>query len=254
MNDESNQLNEKRKLFVFFCNRQAKSWIIAKIIEFCFVNCNNKSRISCFWRNSIDCVNYSSASTSNYSKFEKSTNKKHQYHRTIVLTYQTTVQHTTLIVVSLIWKKHSKFEFFINWATNFHEFIFSKSINHQHFDQHLTKTSKTRFFECAIDNFISKLIHESNSISSNAFRCTKHTIRKKFKFIISNRLKFKTITIQTKRQRFVWFIWNRVEMIIEKCKTSNETSKISINASEYSKKNHIINKHSIVHYIKSTII
>ena len=195
MNDELNQLNEKRKLFAFFYNRQTKNQIVAKIIEFYFVNYNCRSKISRFRKKSIDCVNCSSTSVSNRSKFKKSINEKHQHHFSTIWKCQTIFQHTTSIVVSLIWKKHSKFEFFIIEIIIFHEFITIKSINHRHFNQQSTKTSKARFFEYVIDDFVSKSIYESNSISSNTFRCTKHTIRKKFKFIISNRLKFETNTV-----------------------------------------------------------
>ena len=254
MNDESNQLSEKRKLFAFFCSRQTKSQTVAEIIEFCFVNCSCKSKISRFRKKSVDCVSCSSTSGSNRSKFEKLVNEKYQHHFSTVSECQTTFQHTTSIVVSLIWRKHLKFEFFIIETIIFHEFITIRSINHWHFNQQSTKASKTRFLECAIDDFVSESIYESNLINSNTFQCTKHTIRKKFKFIISNRLKFETNTVQTKHQRFVRFIWNRVEMAIEKWKISNKTSNISINASEYSIKNHIISEHSIFHYIKSTII
>ena len=216
MNDESNQLNEKRKLFVFFCNRQTKSQIAAKIIEFCFVNCNCRSKINRFWKKSIDYVNCLSTSASNRSKFEKSVNEKHQHHFSTVLKCQTTFQHTTSIVVLLIWKKHSKFEFFIVKTIIFHEFITIKSTNYWHFNQQSAETLKTRFFEYAIDDFVSELIYESNSINLNMFRYTKHTIREKFKFIISNQLKFETNTIQTKYQRFAQFIWNWIEITIEK--------------------------------------
>ena len=195
MNDKSDQLSEKRKLFAFFYNRQAKSQTAAKIIEFCFVNCSCRSEISCFRKKLIDCVNCSSTSASNRSKFEKSINEKHQHHFSTVSECQATFQYTTSIVVSLIWRKHSKLEFFIIEAIIFHEFITIRSVNHRHFNQQSTKISKTRFFECAIDDFVSESIYESNSINSNTFRCTRHTIREKFKFIISNRLKFEINTI-----------------------------------------------------------
>ena len=195
MNDELNQLNEKRKLFAFFCSRQAKNRTAAKIIKFCFVNCSCRSKISRFQKKSVDCVNCSSTSASNRSKFEKSINEKHQYYFSTISECQTTFQHTTSIVVLLIWKKHSKFEFFIIETIIFHEFITIRSINHRHFNQQSTEILKTRFFECAIDDFVSESIYESNSINSNTFRCTRHTIREKFKFIISNRLKFEINTI-----------------------------------------------------------
>ena len=254
MNDESNQLSEEWKLFAFFCNRQAKSQIVAKIIELCFVNCSCKSKISRFRKKSIDCVNCSSTTASNRLKFEKLINEKHQHHFSTVSECQTTFQHTISIVVSLIWKKHSKFKFFIIETIIFHEFITIRSVNHRHFNQQSAEASKARLFKCAIDDFVSKSIYESNSINSNTFRCTKHTIRKKFKFIISNWLKFETNTVQTKHQRFVQFIWNRAEMAIKKWKISNKTSRISINASKYSTKNHIISEYSIFHYIESTVI
>ena len=254
MNDESDQLNEKRKLFVFFYSRQTKNRIVAKIIEFYFINCSCRLKISRFWKKSVDCVNCSSTSSSNRSKFEKSINKKYQHHFSIISECQTTFQHTTSIVVLLIWRKHSKLQFFIIETIIFHEFITIRSINHWHFNQQSTKTLKTRFFECAIDDFASKSIYESNSVNSSTFQCTKYTTRKKSRFIISNWLKFETNKVQTKHQWFARFIWNRAEMAIKKWKISNKTSKTLINASKYSTKNHIISEYSIFHYIKSTVI
>ena len=127
-------MSEKSKLFVFFRSHQTKNQIVAKIIKFCIEHCNHRSKISRFQHELINFIDFSATAASNRSKFEKTANEKHQHHQSTISECQITVQHTTSIVVSLIQRKHSKFEFFVTFFTNLSlsdQSIINTSINIQ---------------------------------------------------------------------------------------------------------------------------
>ena len=148
------------------------------------------------------------------------------------------------------------FEIWIfHYRNNHFSRIYHDQINQSStFQSTINKNIENTFFQIRNRRFCFKINLRIKFSQFKHVQCTKCTIWKKSKLIISNRLKFKTNTVQTKHQRFVRFIWNRVEMTIEKWKISNKTLKISINASKYSTNNHIISKYLIFHYIQSIII